>query len=74
MTEVEYDVIHKITEGLKVIGEIKLNEQDNSISYEKILSTINYIPKRSILDKLNEMKKSLFVQSKFEKGVVAHVN
>lgn len=73
-TEVENDVINKITDGLNVIGEIKLNEQNNMISYEKILSTINYIPKRSILDKFNEMKKNLFIQNKFEKGVVAHAN
>lgn len=73
-TEVEYDVINKITDGLNVIGEIKINEQENFVSYEKILSTINYIPKRSIFDRFNEMKKNLFVPSKLEKGVVAHAN
>lgn len=72
--EIEDDVISKITDGLSVIGEIKLNEESNLSSYEKILSTINYIPKKSLLAKFSEMKKSLFVQNKIEKGVVVHAN
>ena len=73
-TEVEVDVINKITDGLNVIGEIKINEQNNVISYEKILSTINFIPKKNFFDKFNEMKKNLFASSKIEKGVVVHAN
>ena len=73
-TEVEIEVIDKITDGLNVIGEIKINEQNNIASYERILSTINFIPKKSIFDKFNEMKKNLFIQSKLEKGVVVHAN
>lgn len=72
--EIEQEVIYKITDGLKVIGEIKNNEETNMLAYEKILSTINYIPKKSILTKFTELKNNLFVQSKLEKGVPVHVN
>jgi len=72
--EIAHEVLFEITEGLDVIGEIKLNEEENNNSYDKILSTINYLPKKSILDKLSEMKRSLFAQTKLEKGVPVHAN
>ena len=72
--EIEQDAIYKITDGLKVVGEIKMNEEENLNSYEKILSTINYIPKRGILARFNKMKKNFFLQNKIEKGVIAHAN
>ena len=70
-------MISKINDGLNVVGEIKLNEQENVLSYEKILATIHYLPKKNILEKLNEIKKSLFVQnstSELKKGVTIHAN
>lgn len=72
--EVENDVIYKITEGLNIVGEIKLNEENTSYSYEKILSAINYVPKKSFFAKFNQMKKNLLMSNKMEKGVPAHVN
>ena len=73
-SEVESEVISKITNGLKVIGEIKQNEELNVASYEKILSTINYIPKKSIIEKLSDIKKNLFASDKQEKEVACSVN
>lgn len=56
----ENEVISKVTDGLKIIGEIKLNEELNTSSYEKILSNIKYIPKKSMIERIWDMKKSLF--------------
>ena len=72
--EVEQEAIYQITDGLKIVGEIKANEEENIGGYEKILSTIHYLPKKSILAKFSEMKKNIFVQSKVEKGVPVHAN
>ena len=59
-------------EGLNVAGEIKLNEECNVISYEKILSNINYIPKKSIIERL---KNNMFLSNiKLDKEVIMHAN
>lgn len=73
-TEVENEVIYKITNGLKVIGEIKQNEESNVISYEKILSTINYIPKKTIIERISDIKKNFFNNEKVEKEVAYNAN
>lgn len=57
----ETEVLSGIMEGTKVVGEIKLNEETNWMSYENILANINYIPKKSIMEKISELKKNIFM-------------
>lgn len=57
----EVDVVSQILNDMKVVGEIKLNEESNTISYENILANINYIPKKSLMEKFEEMKKNFFI-------------
>lgn len=59
-SDMENEVISRVTDGLEVIGEIRLNEELNTTSYEKILSNINYIPKKSMMERIWDMKRSLF--------------
>lgn len=73
--EIENEVIFKVTDGLKIIGEIKLNEENNAISYEKILSNINYIPKKKIIERILDIKNNFFGTSdKLEREGVVHAN
>ena len=73
--EIENEVIFKVTDGLKIIGEIKLNEENNAISYEKILSNINYIPKKKIIERILDIKNNFFGASdKLEREGVVHAN
>ncbi len=70
--DLEIEIISKIMEGLNVAGEIKLNEECNVVSYEKILSNINYIPKKSIIERL---KNNMFLSNiKLDKEVIMHAN
>ncbi len=74
-SELENEAISRIMEGLKIIGEIKFNEENNMTSYEKILSNINYIPKRNIMEKLGSIRKNFFsIPNKIDKEVVTNVN
>lgn len=72
---IDNEVILNVMDSLKIIGEIKFNEELNVVSYEKILSNINYIPKKSIMDKILDMKNNLFSPNvKVEKEVAFDVN
>lgn len=73
-SEIETEIISKITNGHRVVGEIKQNEELNISSYEKILTTINYIPKKSIMERLEELKKNLFSIESKEKEVAYSAN
>ena len=42
---------------LKVIGNIKQNQYDHEDAYEQILETLEYIPKKMIIEKINNGKK-----------------
>lgn len=70
----EDEVISGVVENIPVIGEIKLNEETDSTAYERILEKINYIPKKKLLEKLFDLKNTLFINGeKMERGV-AHAN
>lgn len=72
---IDNEVIVQISDGLKIAGEIKLNEENNLISYEKILSNINYIPKKGIKEKISEIKKNFFATAnKMDREVITNVN
>ena len=43
----------QIFEDYKMIGKIRMMEENEEIPYEKILSTINFIPKITIKEKIN---------------------
>lgn len=70
----ENDVISHVIEGIDVIGEIKVNEENNMSSYEKILEEINYIPKKSIIEKLLGLKKEIFYKDSMNERGVVHAN
>lgn len=73
--DIENEVISRVTDGLKIIGEIKLNEEINANSYEKMLSNINYIPKKSMMERIWDMKNNLFGgNEKIEREGVVHAN
>ena len=73
--DIENEIISRVTDGLQIIGEIKLNEELNVVSYEKILSNINYIPKKSMMERIWDMKNSLFgINDKLERGGATYVN
>lgn len=44
---------------LKVVGNIKQNFQENIECYERILETLNYVPKKTLLEKLNKSKEKI---------------
>lgn len=72
---IDNEVIIQISDGLKIAGEIKLNEEDDLLSYEKILSNINYIPKKSIREKISEIRKNFFASTnKMDREVIKNVN
>lgn len=68
----ETEVISSIIGGNKVVGEIKLNEECNAVSYENILANINYIPKKSIMEKISELKKNIFMVPSKEVAINAN--
>ena len=55
----EYEFMQKIFEDYKMIGKIKMMEENKEIPYEKILSTINFIPKITIKEKINNIKNNI---------------
>ena len=69
--ELELETMSRIMENVKIVGEIKLNEENNYSSYEKILSNINYIPKKNIIEKLTNIKN---IFNKVDKEVIVHAN
>lgn len=72
---IENEVISEALDGMKIVGEIKFNEENNSVSYENILANINYVPKKKIIEKLLEIKKSFFAgETKIEKEMAVDVN
>lgn len=73
--DIDSEVISRVTDGLQIVGEIKLNEETNANSYEKILSNINYIPKKSMMERIWDMKNNLFgINEKSEREVTIHAN
>ena len=44
---------------LKVIGNIKQNQYENEEAYEKILETLEYVPKKTLIEKINNSKKMI---------------
>lgn len=52
----EEDVYTEVT-SLKVIGNIKQNQQEVMESYDRILETLEYIPRKTLIDRLNSGKK-----------------
>lgn len=73
---IENEIILQVMEGLKLVGEIKFNEEKNINSYEKILANINYIPKKNIIEKILEIKNNLFSNNinKSERGAMINAN
>ncbi len=60
---------------LKVIGNVKQNLYEQCEEYERILETLNYIPKKTILEKIINTKSKLsklikIKESNFDKNVV----
>ena len=60
---IESEVVKKILEGYELIGRIKYGEENVEVSYLKILETINYIPKVSILTRLFANKHQEVIES-----------
>ena len=60
---IESEVVKKILEGYELIGRIKYGEENVEVSYLKILGTINYIPKVSILTRLFANKHREVIES-----------
>lgn len=72
---IENEVISEALDGIKIVGEIKQNEESNSISYENILENINYVPKKKIIEKLLDIKKSFFAgDTKIEREMITDAN
>ncbi|MBQ8299375.1 MAG: AAA family ATPase [Clostridia bacterium] len=53
---IEFEVVEKILSDYKVIGKIKNEEENDDIQYIKMLETINYIPKQSIISRFLSKK------------------
>ncbi len=53
---IDLEIVKKILKDYKVVGKIKFGEENLEISYDRILETINYIPKTSIFSKLFMIK------------------
>lgn len=53
---IEFEVVERILSDYKVIGKIKNDEESDESQYIKILETINYIPKQSIISKFLSKK------------------
>ncbi len=75
----ENDLMEKILEKYKIIGNIKLKEENNEMSYDKILENIKFVPKTNLIDKMISTKNSLknILDKKFirkEKEVLSDVN
>ena len=56
--DIEEEVFEKVCD-LKVVGNIKQNNVTQDESYERILETLDYIPKKSFIDKINSAKYKL---------------
>lgn len=60
---IESEVIKKILNSYELIGKIKYDEENMEASYLKILETINYIPKISILSRFFMNKRQEVMES-----------
>ena len=80
-------VINKATDGLeedvfkevcklKVVGKIKQNLSENIDGYDRILETLNYIPKKTIIEKINNTKTKItsYIKTKVERDYKESVN
>lgn len=56
--DIEEEVFERVCD-LKVVGNIKQNYIGQDESYERILETLDYIPKKSLIDKLNSTKNKI---------------
>lgn len=55
----ESELIERILEDYKIIGKIKLGGENERNSYEKILETINFVPKKSLKDKIIKLSEDM---------------
>lgn len=74
----EGEMMEKILD-LDLIGRIPQNSQNDDNKYEEILRTINYIPKLTIMEKVDKIKSFLNVKKDsfaqiISKGEVKHAN
>lgn len=74
----ESEMMEKILD-LDLIGRIPQNSQNDDNKYEEILRTINYIPKLTIMEKVDKIKSFLNVKKDsiaqiISKGEVKHAN
>lgn len=74
----ENETIERILD-LNLIGKIQQNNQNDSSQYENILRAIKYIPKLTVTEKIDKIKKYLYVRKEnftqvLSKGEVQHVN
>lgn len=49
---IDIEIVKRILKDFEVVGRIKFGEENLEISYERILESVNYIPKTSIFSKL----------------------
>ena len=72
------ELIKSILEDYKIIGNIKNGENNNEISYDKILENIKFVPKARLTDKLLTVKnniKNVFNRKIINRGeFVSNVN
>lgn len=82
VNDIEIEIIKKILKDYEIIGKIKYGEEKLEYSYQRILETINYIPKSSFFAKLFENRYSeIFTPTRIpirkineSKGVIKSVN
>ncbi|MBO5141924.1 MAG: ATP-binding cassette domain-containing protein [Clostridia bacterium] len=55
---IEEEIFERVCD-VKVIGKIKQNMYEQAESYEKILETLKYIPKKTIFEKMNNTKNKI---------------
>lgn len=70
----EAELIEKILENYKVIGRIKQNQENEKLSYEKILETINFVPKTTFREKIKNIIENSIPKFDFVKGEKNHAN
>lgn len=54
------ELVCSILDDIELVGVIKFQEQDKVFSYEEILRCINFIPKLTVVEKLLNIKQTLF--------------
>ena len=72
--DLQEDVFEEVCK-VKVIGKIKQNMCEQIECYEKILETLNYIPRKTLLEKINNTKSKIsnLIKAKEENSVKANL-